>query len=237
MTCTQVVGRDQGGCAVTNFRDEGDPTARVANVGTVAMDISRDGVTQFYAFGTTGALIPNVPLDSEGPKSVPHVCVTCHAGSTSKIGVQTDLGSVFREFEPSVLDAPSTRTRPELDTSLFFLNQIVTAANGKVKTFAEGGPPSADHAAAAQLAYLNGMYASVFPPRAFDIHAEERITSSWRAGSGAELIAKRTLWTQVVNPATFLILESGTGNLGRSVRLPSRRQRSRVQPQRSLGIA
>ena len=64
---------------------------------TVAMSVSPDGA-DFFAYGPDGRLANQVVLDSEGPKSVPQVCMSCHGGvydsATSKV-----RGASFLPFD------------------------------------------------------------------------------------------------------------------------------------------
>src|SRR5439155_1873484 len=55
MVCTTTINRGVGGCRVRNWRKEGDKNpANTGNLGTVTMDVSRDGFTRFYVFGPDG---------------------------------------------------------------------------------------------------------------------------------------------------------------------------------------
>jgi hypothetical protein len=113
MTCTQEIGRGKGGCMVTNWKNDGDEAAGKPNLGTVAMDISPQGFVRFYVFLPSHELITSALLDDEGPKFIPRVCTSCHTGGYSDPGKSTDLGAIFREFEPSFCSRPVPACLPE----------------------------------------------------------------------------------------------------------------------------
>ena len=58
----------------------------------------------FSVFAPGGVLSPFAILDDEGEKFVPRVCIACHNGAFE--AGRADLGAVFREFEPSLLETP-----------------------------------------------------------------------------------------------------------------------------------
>src|SRR5262249_32463758 len=135
------------------------------NLGTVTMNINLAGVTRFYAFSPDGKLLPAAVLDAEGAKFLPNVCTNCHGGqyiggaacADNKANCN-DLGGVFREFEPSLLDRPWDKTPDEAEEQWYQLNQIVRAANLAVRSEAEGGRSGVDHAKEAINTYIDEMY-------------------------------------------------------------------------------
>jgi hypothetical protein len=192
MECTLTIGRGDGGCVVTNWANEEDRTGGGQPLGAVAMDVSPDGYTRFYAFGPDGALSPTVVLDSEGEKALPRVCAECHAGSYD--GSSSDMGSIFREFEPSLLQPPTGADPGEMEQEWFAFNQVVRSANEAVRGEAEGGPRGVDHAKSAENAYIDSIYAQTSPPVSRDVSDPLHLPPSWASGDDAT----RSLWTDVV---------------------------------------
>jgi hypothetical protein len=121
MTCTKrFVRGGPGGCFVTN-RGRSDDSPYF-DLGTVAMNITTDGFVHFAVYSRSDGTISGdsvettdiAELDNDGGKVTPYVCVNCHGGTVAGglvLGREPDLGSVFREFEPSLLEAPP-RGRP-----------------------------------------------------------------------------------------------------------------------------
>jgi hypothetical protein len=199
MNCTQTLGRGTGGCYVTNYRNEGDKAAGAANLGTVAMNVSSAGVTRFYAFGPDGTISPSVALDSEGPKFLPRVCDTCHGGSYN--GASSDMGSVFREFEPSLLQKPANVDAATLADQLFALNQSARTATLAVRGKAEGGPFLVDKAKASQVAYIDSIYSQSQPPVARANDDAFHLPPSWNRPDDPNGALIKTLFTEFVNPS------------------------------------
>jgi len=79
-------------CYVTNYGDPSqsissalsDLLARDNPVATVAMEYRPDdglNPVRFYAYGAAGQRLTEVALDSQGPKSFPGLCISCHGGA------------------------------------------------------------------------------------------------------------------------------------------------------------
>jgi hypothetical protein len=100
-------------CYVTNyglsFPPAAEPVSAVAAaiahsgpIATVAMeyDASKppDERVSFYAYPAGGTLALKVPLDTEGLKNIPQMCMACHGGDYDSTNHKA-LGSVFREFD------------------------------------------------------------------------------------------------------------------------------------------
>jgi hypothetical protein len=194
MTCTQTIHRGVGGCAVTNYKNETDKAQHQANLGTVAMNVSPDGFARFYVFLPNGTLSPSALLDSEGPKFLPRLCTVCHGGHPAAPDTQPDLGSIFREFMPSQLQAQTGLARPDAEAQWFALNQAIRTANQSIRGEAEGAPAGVDHAKAAMSALLDQLYPDLAPPARSLI--DPAITPvSWTCDP------KNTkLWTSLVAP-------------------------------------
>ena len=147
MSCSAQIGRGVGGCVVTNWQNETDPSLGVPNRGSVAMDISSAGVTRFYVFGPDDVLTPKARLDSEGDKFVPRICTVCHGGSYPQPGTSSDLGAMFHEFEPSSFQLRSGIDQAGAEQEWFALNQRVRGANTQIRREAEGALPAGEAAA------------------------------------------------------------------------------------------
>ncbi len=186
MTCSRGIGRGAGGCAVTNWTAPNEPARGVANQGTVAMTLSREGVVQFYVFLPDGKISPTAILDQEGPKFAPRLCIVCHSGNASNPGVKTDFGSIFREFDPSALREPPGVPRAEAEAEWRALNRVAQDANRLVRGEAEGAPAGTDHARESLIDRINVVYLS----------GTEPVPDSWSA-DGAVTV---NLWKGLVAP-------------------------------------
>lgn len=102
--------------------------------GTVAMiyDPSKAGANQvtFYAFSSAGTLLADPPLDGEGPKTVPRMCMACHGG-TYDTGANTVTGASFLPFDPFNFRFPKdpALTFDAQQEALRKLNALVVATN------------------------------------------------------------------------------------------------------------
>jgi mono/diheme cytochrome c family protein len=201
MTCTQTVGRGQGGCWVRNWKNSDDKDKGLANLGTVTMNISPEGFTRFFVFSPTGPLQPFAILDDEGQKFVPQVCNTCHGGHYQGAGGSTDLGSIFREFEPSLLEARPGITQDQAEAEWFNLNQAIRTANLAVRAEAEGAPVGTDHAKQAIGDYVTALYPGNAAP-AISVHDAAHVPAAWIASSDNPALAqaKSDLFEKLVNP-------------------------------------
>jgi hypothetical protein len=194
MTCTQTIRRGVGGCAVTNYKNETDKAQHQANLGTVAMNVSPDGFARFYVFLPNGTLSPSALLDSEGPKFAPRLCTVCHGGHPASPDTQPDLGSIFREFMPSQLQAQTGLSRPDAEAQWFALNQAIRTANESIRGEAEGAPAGVDHAKAAMSAVLDALYPDLAPP------ARSLTDAALTPVSWASDPKNTKLWTSLVAP-------------------------------------
>jgi subtilisin-like proprotein convertase family protein len=196
MTCTQTLGRNDGACFVVNWNDPSDPTtAGRTPLGTVAMLLDAAGRTEFLVFTPDNKLSPAAILDDEGPKFIPRLCTTCHGGEYAGNGSDPDVGSIFREFEPSELQAAPGVTADQAQAQWFALNQAIRSANQAVRSQAEGGPFGIDEAKANVEAYVAEMYPTNAPP-ALAISDPAHLPPSWNTGDPA----KTTLYEKVVAP-------------------------------------
>lgn len=97
-------------CYVANhgLGPAGPPAASVAdavnaanNLGQVAMVYTFGAATnpvKFYIYGPDGTLTNGVPLDSQGEKNAPNMCLACHGGSYSSATNQVS-GANFLPFD------------------------------------------------------------------------------------------------------------------------------------------
>jgi hypothetical protein len=208
MKCTMTISPGVGGCCVTNWQNEADAAnpSSPPDLGTVCMNVaSRDegAFTRFYVFGPdvqthdvdskrtlqTFAILDDEKGDGvteDDKKYVPHLCTPCHGGVRYKQGGSPDLGSVFREFEPSIL-TQGALNGAAFESKLFQLNQVALGANRALgistpmidyienRIYPTGGPPSR----------------SVF---------DEEPPASWLSGNAASDTANTAMWKNVVNP-------------------------------------
>ncbi len=221
MNCTETLGRGRGGCWVRNWENENDRFNNNADdLGTVAMDVSPEGYTRFYVFGPDGVLSPKAVLDAEGAKFAPQLCTTCHGGNHDPKSGNPDMGAIFREYEPTLLQLRSdlvrrgSEGRRIAEREFAALNRAVRTANQALRGEAEGGALGVDKARAAVVAHIESMYASTPDvlnralvnsdnPKATDIRSTDPATMppSWASDADADLAsAKRNLWAKVVNP-------------------------------------
>jgi hypothetical protein len=195
MTCTSSIRRGVGGCMVTNYKNETDKAQHRPNLGTVAMNVSPEGFTRFYVFLPNGVLSPSALLDDEGPKFAPRLCTVCHGGGRAAApDTKPDLGSIFREFQPTQLEAETGLSRPDAEAEWFALNQAIRTANQSVRGESEGGPAGIDHAKAAMGAYLDALYPDLAPP-ARTLTDPALTPVSWQSDA-----KNTTLWNKVVAP-------------------------------------
>jgi len=198
MHCTKSIGRNAGGCWVRNWADVATFEESGPNLGTVAMRVDKDGITQFFAFGPDGKLEPQAILDDEGAKSIPRLCVNCHGG-TYRGPDEGDLGSMFREFEPDVLERPPNVSRAAAHQKFRVLNDAIRSANDAVRSEAEGSPFGVDDAKVAVAKYLTEMYPG--PGPAVSLRDPSHIPASWQEGhSTQQRRLNEELWMHLVNP-------------------------------------
>lgn len=188
MTCTDVVARGVGGCSVTNWDAPNDIHEGKPNKGTVAMNVSAEGFTRFYVFLPDGRLSPSAVLDEEGPKFAPRLCTVCHSGSSPKPGENPDLGSVFREFEPDLLEARPDISRVTAEQEWFRLNRVVAQANLAIRGESEGAPRGTDHAKRSVNDRIEALYIPGGEPDA--------LPPSWAAADDDA----KALWKHVIVP-------------------------------------
>ncbi len=216
MYCTKSIAPGKGGCMVRNWREEEDleliGAGSLANLGTVAMNVSPEGFTRFYAFAPDGKISPVAVLDSEGPKAIPNLCTPCHGGTRWVAGAASaDLGSIFREFEPSLFNRRDGGTaqfpginEAQYDKELFDLNMAVLSANKSLRSEADGAPADFDKWKAGVIDYIdNDLYESKNPANPISREANDpaHIPESWATGgTDGQVAAKEQLWMDVVHP-------------------------------------
>jgi hypothetical protein len=208
MRCTTTIAPGRGGCCVTNWNDETDPQNALSppDLGTVCMNVAsveEGSFARFYVFGpdvethdvdSKRKLQTFAILDDEkgdGPteddkKYVPNVCTPCHGGVRFRPGGSADIGSVFREFEPSILTQGALSGAP-FEQRMFDFNQIALQANESLgvetpmieyirdRMYPTGGPPS------------RSVFSEAAPP-------------SYRTGDATHDAANDRMWKDVVNP-------------------------------------
>jgi hypothetical protein len=218
MKCTKrFVRGGPGGCLVTNYNEDffqEGPFGDKGDNGTVAMSLTQDGFVHFALFeprkgeesDATVETAEEAGLDSETDKITPHVCVNCHSGTIAfdqDLLRKPDLGSVFREFEPSLLDAPRGVSRATAEQQWYDLNQAVLAANAALRSESEGAPKGVEHSRQAIGDHIQAIYGGLGapsshpnPPFSHDLGSPELMPSSWRAQDADT----KALWSTVVSP-------------------------------------
>jgi hypothetical protein len=211
MSCTKrFVRGGVGGCAVTNFNRPDEPALGLPDQGTVTMHITDQGFVHFSVYTpqaapTNGAVTRKAILDHDGTgvKVAPQVCVNCHGGYANPvISAETDLGSVFREFEPSLYEVRPGLSRADAEEEWYQLNQAVLAANAALRSEAEGGLQGVDHAKQAIGAHIHEIYRGLGEPSSrshapFSHPAGDPalMPATWAAADGAS----HAMWTDVVS--------------------------------------
>jgi hypothetical protein len=109
-------------CYVKNYLD---PKGASTFAATVAMERMSNGYSSFVAYfvyDANGNRINQIPLDSEGPKSVPESCWACHGG----YGHGSYYGGTYLPFDVSNLeDWPGHPTKAAQAEKFRELNNIV----------------------------------------------------------------------------------------------------------------
>jgi hypothetical protein len=214
LKCTKrFVRGGPGGCIVTNVDFPATPDSPLGSAGSVAMNITKDGFVHFAVYQGDNFLAasrylstPDAQLDSEGVKYAPHVCVNCHGGKISadqNLLQQPDLGSIFRELEPSVLEEGPDVTRAQAEADWYALNQAILAANATLRSESEGALDGVDHRKSAVADRINAIYDGLGDPGAHGnapfshpLDDAAQLPPSWRAQDADS----QALWTALVNP-------------------------------------
>jgi glucose/arabinose dehydrogenase len=202
MTCSKDgISAGKGGCAVTNWNspddadvEKGSPNAKggAKNLGTVTMNVSKEGFTRFYVFTPDGKLSPIAILDFEGEKAAPNLCTTCHGGAYAG---SPDMGAMFREFEPSWLKVRPGVTQEAQEKEWFTLNQIIRKANLSLRT----SNPDDQLGYNKTVAYIDALYPTGAAP-ATAIDSPQHIPAVWSKTEKNPLLTatRKTLWTTTV---------------------------------------
>jgi hypothetical protein len=188
MTCTKTIARGVGGCMVSNYNSPSEVGTGAPTKGTVAMNVSAAGFVQFYVFLPNGKLSPSAVLDDEGPKFLPRMCTVCHSGRASNPAANPDLGSIFREFEPTLLEPRPGVDRATAEQEWSDLNLAVRGANEAIRAQSEGASSGTDRAKRAMIERIDALRAQSGTPDA--------VPASWNAGGPAA----RTLFTKLMVP-------------------------------------
>lgn len=125
------------------------------------------GVT-FYVYDQDGRLIPNIALDREGPKFVPHMCLACHGGTYDE-QTHTVRGASFLPFDVYNFlyhETPGFR-RADQEIKFRDLNLLV------VETRPNGDNPNSPIAH-----MIDGMYRS--PSGTANAVAVQYVPTGWR---------------------------------------------------------
>jgi glucose/arabinose dehydrogenase len=208
-----------GACCVTNWPStddknfdptRGNPVSRPIaeltedkdNLGAVCMNISPEGFTRFAIFGAQAPhrIQPFAILDGEGAKVSPALCTPCHGGTYAGSG---DLGSIFRELEPSALKRHPDVTQDQAEEQWFQLNQTMKSANRLLKGNATTPLANGVTSQEAILKYIDSLYPTGAPP-AISSHDLRHVPPSFlenAPGVTAEYKqAKVDLYTKLIGP-------------------------------------
>jgi hypothetical protein len=225
MVCTKRFQRGgPGGCRVTNWNRPDEPKLQLPPLGTVTMAVSERGFVLFAGYtpnpsapdDETRTLNTNrVVLDSEleggflAGKDAPYVCQNCHGGTHHVDQGKTwawqavpDPGSIFREFEPTLLEARPGISRQQAEQEWYELNQTIVAANAMLRSEAQGAQRGVDHAKQAIEQHVHEMYDGLGEPASHSDPPFSRtlddmaMPPSWRNADPAS----QALWSKVVNP-------------------------------------
>jgi hypothetical protein len=119
---------------------------------------------------------------------MPRLCTVCHSGAKPNPATSEDLGSVFREFETSLLEARPGITQVQAEQEWFHLNRVVQEANLAIRSESEGSPYGTDHAKQAINDRIDALYIPGGEP--------DGVPASW-AKVDAET---QNLWKKVIVP-------------------------------------
>ena len=219
LECTKNIGPGVGGCAVTNWPATNDKnldptkggevvpdpnglTDDKDNLGTVCMNISPEGFTRFYIFGVKAPhkVQPFAVLDGEGEKVSPALCTPCHAGTYAGV---PDMGSIFRELEPSALRRHPSVSQEQAEQQWFALNEAMKSANRSLRGNALSPLANGVTPQRAVLDYIQAMYPGGGPPAitAHDPrHVPKSFTDNAPGVTDAYRQAKVDLYTKLIGP-------------------------------------
>jgi hypothetical protein len=104
-----------------------------ALVACVAMDftlVQGNKVVRFLIFGPSGELLTSANLDGRGEKYVPHVCIACHGGTTSKTYSGPNVQAYFLPYDIDnfAFSTQSNLTEAAQDAQFHQLNSNVNSA-------------------------------------------------------------------------------------------------------------
>ena len=219
MSCTKDISPGVGGCAVTNWppTDDagGDPrkgnalvpdptqlTVDKTNLGTVTMNLSPTGQVRFYVFGGKAphTIQPFAVLDGEGAKVAPALCTPCHGGTYAG---SADVGSIFREFEPSALKRHPSVSQDAAEQQWFTLNQIIRATNQKIRGTATQPLANGVPTTQAIIDYIGSMYPTGAAPAIANDdprHLPKSYTDNADGVTAEYKQSKTDLYTKLIGP-------------------------------------
>lgn len=143
---------------------------------TVAMESQPGQEATFYVFQPNGQIATAAALDSEGPKSVPQICLNCHGGTYDSTN-NTVTGGSFLPFDVFSFQYSQKANWTQSDQQEAFrkLNAIVRATN-----------PNSGNANDPIVQLIDGMYSQgVNTPTRAPI--DTYVPPGWNAQRGAYL--------------------------------------------------
>ena len=145
--------------------------------------------TVFMVFGKAGLylLSPTVELDTQGPKFVPHVCLSCHGGTYNKTTHYVD-GASLLPIDPNLQSFESEAEKGGQQESIRRINAMIARS---------GSSP-------AVTAYINGLYGNAvhLPGRKATV---DYVPTGWQTQAG--------LYKQVVGPYCAMCHLAATSDL------------------------
>lgn len=130
MHCIESIRRNVIACYVTNYQTNagfhlGD------SIATVAMEYDpydKENMVKFFVYDETGEnILLDVTLDSEGPKTVPNVCLNCHGGKYSQDTDSVD-GAKFIMFDYELFSDGAEKLSTQ-EENFKALNNLVAKTN------------------------------------------------------------------------------------------------------------
>lgn len=137
-------------------------------VGSFLVSITVHRGVTFYVYDQDGRLIPNIALDREGPKFVPHMCLACHGGAYDE-QTHTVRGASFLPFDVYNFlyhENPGFR-RADQEVKFRDLNLLVTETS-----------PSKDNPNRPIARMIDGMYRA--PNGMANAAAGQYVPTGWR---------------------------------------------------------
>ena len=127
--------------------------------GSTFLVLLRDSVTRDNSrVPSYGRLAEQVSLDTEGPKYVPHVCLSCHGGKYNATTRRVD-GASFLPLDPGLLAFSSPAEQSGQEEKLRKINSMIVNSDPRT----------------AVAAYISGLYGNAVLPGRRALRLERRL--------------------------------------------------------------